>query len=237
MREHMWWPARDDLLWPSEPAMAFLTAALRRIAHLFPGPYVHIGGDECAYLQWASDPEMAEHLRSRGLSRVEDLQAWFMAAATQVLAEQGKRVAVWDEAAELVDEDALVVAWDEERGMARAMEAPQPFVFADARSLYLNRIDPDGPPDQMGMLPGISVTDILTSSWPEAGNERCVGVQACAWSEFILDGDDLFRTLFPRLLAVAERLWNPAIDVPAARAVIALEHEQLLAAGVLGPTV
>jgi len=99
MREHMWWPARDDLLWPGEPAMAFLAAALRRIAHLFPGSYVHIGGDECAYLQWASDPAMAEHLSMRGLSRVEDLQAWFMAAATRVLTEEGKRIAVWDEAA------------------------------------------------------------------------------------------------------------------------------------------
>lgn len=233
MREHMWWPARNDLLWPGEPATAFLEVVLRRVAQLFPGRYVHIGGDECAYLQWASDPQMADHLRERGLSRVEELQAWFMAVATRVLAEHGKQIAVWDEAAELTAEDALVVAWDEERGMDRAMRARQKFVFADARTLYLNRIDPHGSPDQMGMLPGISVTDILTADWPETTSERCIGVQACAWSEFILDGDDLLRMLFPRLLAVAERMWNPRIDVAASLAAIADEYEQLRAVSAL----
>jgi len=234
MREHMWWPARNDLLWPGDPATDFLTAVLRRVAQLFPGRYVHIGGDECAYLQWSSDPLMAEHLRERGLTRVEELQAWFMSAAVEVLAHHGKQVAVWDEAAELTGEDALVIAWDEERGMERAMRARQRFVFADARTLYLNRIDPDGPPSQKGMLPGISVADILTADWPEISSERCVGLQACAWSEFILDGDDLLRMLFPRLLAVAERMWNPEIDVQAARTAIAREYELLAASGALG---
>lgn len=233
MRDHMWWPARNDLLWPGDAATDFLTAVLRRVAALFPGRYVHIGGDECAHRQWASDPGMAAHLRARGLDRVEDLQAWFMTQAADVLAAHGKQIAVWDEAAEHAGSDALVVAWDEERGMERARRARQRFVFADARSLYLNRVDPEGPADQRGMLPGITVGDILTSPWEETEDPRCIGVQACAWSEFLLDGEDLLRMLFPRLLAVAERMWNAEVDVPAARAAIADEHSVLVAAGAL----
>ncbi|WP_152176308.1 family 20 glycosylhydrolase, partial [Mycobacterium tuberculosis] len=117
-------------------------------------------------------------------------------------------VAVWDEACEIWDDrDALVIAWDESSGMERIAQASQRFVFADARTLYLNRIDPDAPSPQKGMLPGISVEDILTAPWPQADDERCIGVQAGVWSEFVLDGDDLMSMLFPRLLAVAERLW------------------------------
>lgn len=237
MRDHMWWPARNDLLWPSDAAIDFLTAVLRRVVALFPGSDVHIGGDECAFRQWSSDPEMPRVLRERGLERVEELQAWFMAEATAVLAAHGRRVLVWDEAAEVTqDPGAVLIAWDEERGMARAIRARQPFVFADARTLYLNRVDPDGDPAQLGMIPGISVEDILEAEWPETANERCIGVQACVWSEFVLDGDDLMRMYFPRLLAVAERIWNPGLDPADAREAIAVEYAELLDAGLMPQT-
>src|SRR5699024_12097466 len=51
MREHMWWPARDDLLWPTEEAKEFVEAAMRRTSEVFPGAPVHIGGDGCARAQ------------------------------------------------------------------------------------------------------------------------------------------------------------------------------------------
>jgi len=239
MREHMWWPARNDLLWPTDAARDFVAAVMRRIATLFPGPLVHIGGDECAYQQWASDPEITTWMTQHGVARVEDMQGWFMTEAARTLAEHGKKVAVWDEACDIWDdEDALVVAWAEQAGMDRIARSPQRFVFADARTLYLNRIDPDPNSDdtaspQKGMLPGISVHDILTASWPLTESERCIGIQACAWSEFILDGDDLLQMLFPRLIAVAERLWSTQIDPADAAARIAHEHAVLTAAGAL----
>lgn len=234
MRPHMWWPARNDLLWPGEPARAFVEAVLRRVTELFPGPYVHIGGDECAYLQWSSDPEMARHLRDRGLDRVEQLQAWFMGDAMRVLAERGRTVVAWDEASEITDaDDVLLIAWDEERGMERIARAAQRYVFADARTLYLNQIDPEGTAAQKGMEPGISLGDILTAAWPETDDPRCVGIQACAWAEFILDGEDLMQMLFPRLLAVAERIWNADVDAAEAQQRVLAEYDVLLAAGVL----
>lgn len=239
MREHMWWPARNDLLWPTDAARDFVASIMRRVAELFPGPYVHIGGDECAYQQWSSDPQMGEWLALRGVSGVEALQAWFMDGAASVLKENGKSVAVWDEACEIWDaEDTLVVAWDEARGMERIGRASQPYIFADARTLYLNRVDPDSPQPQKGMIPAISVDDLLTAPWPETRDERCIGIQACVWSEFVLDGADLTSLLFPRLLAVAERIWNPNLDVVQAREAIARECEVLKAFGHLDtPTV
>ena len=234
MRAHMWWPARNDLLWPTDEARDFVVAIMRRIAQLFPGPYVHIGGDECAFQQWASDPRIGEWMLLRGVTRVEQLQSWFMDVAAGVLREQGKRIAVWDEACEIWDDrDALVIAWDEARGMQRISGAKQRYVFADARTLYLNRVDPDAVAPQKGMVPGISMHDILTAPWQQIHDERCIGVQAAVWSEFVLDGDDLMSMLFPRLLAVAERLWNPDLDPAHAGARIAQEHAALRSAGAL----
>lgn len=232
MREHMWWPARNDLLWPTDEARDFVVAIMRRVAELFPGPYVHIGGDECAYPQWSSDPDIGGYLTMRGVDRVEHLQTWFMDIAAGALREAGKEVAVWDEASEVWDDrDALVIAWDEGRGMERVTRANQRYVFADARTLYLNRVDPDAEVQQKGMVPGISVDDILTAPWEHAFDARCIGVQAGVWSEFVLDGDDLLSMLFPRLLAVAERLWHADPDPAEAAVRIAQEHAALRSAG------
>ena len=234
MRDHMWWPARNDLLWPTLQAQEFVGAVMKRVTELFPGSHVHIGGDECAYRQWSSDPDILQRLEDRGVGSVEDLQVWFMNAAAAALRGAGRSIAAWDEACGIWDDDSvLVVAWDEERGMERVMRSRHNYVFADARTLYLNRIDPDGLPMQKGMTPGIAVRDILTAPWEETLDERCIGIQACVWSEFVLDGGDLLSMLFPRLLAVAERIWNPEIDLADATERIQREYSVLSEAEVL----
>lgn len=234
MRDHMWWPARNDLLWPTPGAEQFVRAVLRRVAELFPSRLVHIGGDECAFRQWSSDPSMRSALDDRGIERVEELQSWFMSVAADELRRADRSVAVWDEACEIWDdEDALVFAWDEDRGMERVAASSLPYVFADARTLYLNRVDPDAGERQKGMMPGISVDDILTAPWDPVLDERCVGIQAGVWSEFVLDGADLLSMLFPRLLAVAERIWNAELNAAEAADRVRREYDVLSRSGVL----
>src|SRR5699024_203356 len=82
MRRHMWWPARNDLLWPTDQAQKFVEAVMARVVELFPDSHVHIGGDECAYQQWASDPEIGKWLELRGVADVPSLQSWFMHVAS-----------------------------------------------------------------------------------------------------------------------------------------------------------
>lgn len=210
MRDDQRWPAQNDLLWPTDEALEFVLAAVDRIIDLFPGSTIHVGGDECAYDQWATDPDIDKWLKLRGLKSVPDIQTWFLDAVADRVRARGRRVAGWDEICRITDDpDILMFAWDEERGMNRIAQSTNPYVYADARSLYLNRIDPDAPQRQKGMIPGISVADILSTPWPEAEDERCIGVQACLWSEFILDEADLIDMAFPRLLAVSERMFNP----------------------------
>lgn len=229
MRETMYWPAQNDLLWPTDAALDLVEAALTRIADLFPGRYIHIGGDECAYKQWESDPDLAQWLARNGVGDYPGIQAWFMRRGIEVIRGLGRTPMAWDEACDLVGDDVVIVAWDEDAGMARIAQASQKYVFADARSLYLNRVDPHAGADQKGMVAPLAVEDILSAAWPEVDSDRCLGVQACLWSEFILDEDDLLAMAFPRLLAVAARLWQMPedADLPA---LIAAEYEVLQAA-------
>ena len=226
MRE-LWWPA-NDLLWPTEEAKEFVEAAMRRISELFPGTHVHIGGDECAYEQWASDPDIDDWLRLRGVTEVPQLQNWFTSVATEVLRENGKAVVAWDEATEITDDECSSSPGRRD-GDGRAMASGLPFVFADARTLYLNRIDPEVPP-RRGWSPDHGLGH-PHRAWP-GNSEQCIGIRR-AWSEFVLDGDDLLSLAFPRLLAVAERIWNPDIDSEEVEVLVRREYAVLRDAALL----
>lgn len=210
-------PAANDLLWPTPAALEFLRTVLHRVADLFPhSPIIHIGGDECALHQWETDPEMPSHLAKMNLTNEAELQQWFMERAAEYLSEKNRTIGVWDDVCETnPDFDGLLFGWDHEAGMERVRMAKSTYVYADCRTLYFNRIDP-ARPQQIGMLPEISIEQVLTHPWEEYYSTRCVGVQASVWAEFILDEAALFEQLFPRILAVAERVWNPQIKKRAA---------------------
>lgn len=242
MREHMWWPARNDLLWPTDEAAEFVRTILRRIMDLIPSKWVHVGGDECAYQQWASDPDIDSWLRLRGVDRVEHLQAWFLDIAKEEVRSRGRELVAWDEVSDITDDpDILIMAWDEDRAEERVKDINNPLVYADARYFYLNRIDPDSELPQKGMVPPITVDSVLTADLPITQRSQVKGMHTCLWSEFILDTDDLMSMMFPRFLAVAERMWNPElIDGEASRSAledakdrVAREYEVLRAAGVV----
>lgn len=229
MREDMWWPARNDLLWPTDKVIDFLKASLRKIIELFPhSPIIHVGGDECVYKQWSSDPGIGKWLKEHGYDNVLDLHTWFISIARGELEKHDRTMAGWDEVCQVCDDDSMLLfSWDAERGQKRIDSVKNSFVFADARSLYLNRIDPHAERSQTGMVPPISVEDILKDPWQAAHQERCVGVQASFWSEFILGEDDLLSMMYPRLLAVAEKMWTSEVDVAEAQKRIEDEYAAL----------
>lgn len=209
VRENMFWAARNDLLWPTDEAASFVSDVLDRVVELFPDSPIHIGGDECAYLQWEADPNIGEWLRLRHLNKVPEIQTWFFDLAFNKIRSHGRDVICWDEVASISDNpDVALIAWDESRGLERIASTANPFIFADARTLYLNRIDPSSQSPQKGMVPGITVDDILQGCWTFLAEERCIGLETCLWSEFVFDKQDIFSMLFPRVLAVAERMWT-----------------------------
>ncbi|ASK67168.1 hypothetical protein CFK39_10785 [Brachybacterium avium] len=227
------WDHPNDLLWPSEAAFDFLTASLRTVMDLFPFSAVHIGGDECKYWIWESDPDLvarfgdgvdsarpplpdaqeraeaqrAESGPGSGSSGLGPrLQAHFTDHARSVLAERSRRPAAWDE---LLDSsttgDELIVAWRHRAGASSALGSGNDWIFADCAHLYLNRVADDPETEPPGMFGTITPRGIIELEIPESPTLR--GVQAAVWTEFILDREHLHHQLFPRLLAVAERAW------------------------------
>lgn len=204
-------PFRNDVLWPSQESEQFIRHVLEWVCELFPAAYVHLGGDECHYPLWESDKDLMARMRAQGMRSAADIQTYFMQMAAEVVRTHGRQPMAWDEVGAIDPRgEYLIVAWDGERGMERIAQSTQPYIYADMRWLYLNYVDPDGAADQLGMIPPTGVDDILTAAWPEADSPRCRGIQACLWTEFVLDEAALWDMLVPRLLAVVERMWDPS---------------------------
>lgn len=202
--------ARNDLLWPGAVTTSFIHTVLDTVCDLFPSSFIHLGGDECEFSLWHQDPALKTWRRERGIADERGIQTWFMRMAADRVRARGKIPVAWDEVGGIdPDGDYLIIAWDGERGMQRLAQCHQPYVFADMRWLYLNYADPEGGPDQLGFFPPISVDDILQAEWPQIADRRCLGIQACLWTEFVLDETAMWQLLCPRLLAVAERIWDP----------------------------
>lgn len=222
---------RNDLLWPGEETFAFMEAALTEVCVLFPSRVIHIGGDECDVEYWESNPEAQAWMQDHEIADGRGLHRAMMDRAREVLAAHGRTAGVWDEAVEVgLGEDDVVFAWRDHVGVPTAVSSGHPWVLCDAEKLYLNRLaDPDLRPDSISpvvMNGAISVQDIAGIDWP--AGEECLGIQASVWCEFVTERAELYRLLFPRLLAVAAKAhWGNKLSVKELQVLVEQEFEAL----------
>lgn len=93
----------DILCAGNEESFALLERVLAGVAELFPGPYIHVGGDEAPKARWLSCPLCRSRMSGLGFVTAsgdpdpEALQTWFTSRLGGILAKYGKRLVGWDE--------------------------------------------------------------------------------------------------------------------------------------------
>ena len=233
------WGVSDQVLCVGkESTFRFLEAVLGEVADLFPGEYIHIGGDECPKTEWEKCPDCQAKIRELGLkgdahfSAEQYLQNYVTKRIQDFLATRGKKVIGWDEILEgELAPGATVMSW---RGTDGAKQAaangfdailtPTSHCYFD----YLQSEDADSEPLGIGglvTLEKIYSLDPLEGIAPEQAH-HILGVQANLWTEYISTPEHLEYMLLPRLLALAEVQWcqDGQRDIARFRRVLA-EHE------------
>ena len=217
------WGVSDQVLCVGkESTFTFLEDVLSEVAALFPGEYIHIGGDECPKDEWKKCPDCQALIRALGLkddgrfSAEQYLQNYVTKRIQDFLATKGKKIIGWDEILEgELAPGATVMSW---RGTAGAVEAsakgfdailsPVSHCYFD----YRQAEDPAGEPDSFD---GVVTLEKIYSLDPLAGVDpaqahHILGVQANLWTEYISTPEHLEYMLLPRMLALAEVQWCPA---------------------------
>lgn len=209
------WGVNVNLFNADEATMRFLEDVMGQLVKLFPGRYVHIGGDEAVKDQWKASPKMQARIRELGVNGEEGLQAWMIARLERDLSAHGRRVIGWDEIlAGKPPPSATVMSWRGAEGAIDAARQGHDVVMAPSSDLYFDYLQTDAPdeiPGRPSLIPLKQVYDF--EPVPKALDERqathVLGVQANVWTEHMRTFARVQHALFPRIAALAEVAWSP----------------------------
>ncbi|GIF15391.1 beta-N-acetylhexosaminidase [Actinoplanes teichomyceticus] len=202
---------------------AFVEAVLQTVAEATPGPWLHIGGDECLSTS-------AEDYRT------------FLARVLPLPGRYGKRAIGWHEiAAADLPEGTVVQYWrrqDDDAQTVAAAAAGRQVIMSPADRTYLDMKYDESTPiglDWAGFLPLRQAYDWDPAQrLPGVPEDALLGVAAPLWSETLRSVADMQYLTFPRLPAVAEVAWTPqdGRDWASFRARVAAFGPRWAAAGV-----
>lgn len=202
----------DDVLCAGNDAtLALVSDVIAEVASLFPGPYLHVGGDEVPVTRWSECPKCRARMAKEGLANVHELQPWFSREVTKMVRAQGKKPIGWDEMAESsLDPHTTIMAWRGLDKAAAAVAMGHSVVLAPHQFAYLNAPQPGQPlRDFDEPLALEKVLRFDPSSLANGASARLVlGGEAALWTEHARDLPEIDEQLFPRLPALAERFWS-----------------------------
>ena len=216
------WGILPNLLNPEDATFTFLDDALDEVMALFPGPFIHVGGDEAVKDQWRANPRIQAKIKSLGLKDEDALQGWFTARIGAYVASRGRRIIGWDEIlGGKVPGDAAVMSWHGVDGAATAAKSGYDAVVAASPILYLDHIQSDSgdePPGRPEIIDWrqLYLFDPMPTGLTPQQRRHVLGLQANLWTEHARTTEYADRMIWPRAAIVAELGWsNGAKDWPA----------------------
>ena len=98
-------PAKEELY-------VVLETIMKELATLFPGRYIHIGGDEVETDGWRACPDIPLFMKKEGIKSYNDIQKYFERRLCRIVNKLGKTVVAWDEVTEgNPDKDSTLIHW------------------------------------------------------------------------------------------------------------------------------
>ena len=235
------WGVSDVILSVEESTIAFLQDVLTEVLALFPGPFIHIGGDEAVKTQWKSSPRVQARMRELGVADEHALQSWFIRRMDTFLTERGRRLIGWDEILEGgLAPNATVMSWRGIDGGIAAAKQGHDVVMAPNSHTYLDYYQSRDTKNEPRAIGGFLPLDTVYAYEPvpaaltatEAAH--VLGAQAQLWTEYMKTPRHVEYMAFPRLSALSEVVWTPAArkDFTDFRARLAVHMRRLAALGV-----
>jgi hexosaminidase len=214
------WGVSPHVLNLEDTTLQFCTDVLDEVTRIFPGMYVHVGGDECPTTEWTTNPRAQEIMHHEGFVEERQLQGWFSERIAKHLAQRQRRLVGWDDLLESgAPADAVLMAWQDEASGVTAVEAGHDVVMVPQDWFYFDRPASSDPNEPVG-FPGVTTLETVYShdpmphGVPVARRHRVLGAQGQLWTEFVTTPKQAEYQYFPRLCAFAEVAWMIESEQP-----------------------
>ena len=204
----------NNVLLPTEQTFTFLEDVLTEVMALFPSPYIHIGGDECAKIWWKQSTFTQNLIKEKGLKDENGVQSYFIHRIEQFVNSKGKTIIGWDE---ILDgglaPNAIVMSWRGEKGGIAAAKQQHKVIMTPENTMYFNHSqfmkDDSLTASKFLPLDVVYNYEPIAKALDEADEKYIWGAQGNMWSEYITNPAKVEYMLFPRLDALSEVLWSP----------------------------
>lgn len=210
-----YWGVFPHIFNVEESTFTFLENVLAEVMDIFPGPYIHIGGDEAIKDQWKASPRIQQKIKELGLKNEEELQSYFMKRIEKFVNAHGRKVIGWDEIIEGgLSPNVTVMSWRGMEGGVTAAKSGHDVIMAPFLYTYFwwNQGDLKKEPLSAGgylpMEKVYSFEPVDPSLTPEE-SKHVLGAHGSAWAEYMESEAKVEYMVFPRLSALAEVLWTP----------------------------
>ena len=206
----------------------FFTNVLTELMSLFPGQYIHCGGDEVTATgdtQWTTYAPDANQIAALGLTgsttaKIQGYQRWLTTNLTAFLRSNGRTFCGWSEieAAGTIT-NAVLFEWETLLGNQTASNG-QPVVMCPNGINYYQENDANSllnePYFQVGSSPAYKTLNNVYSYEPVPATlnppwtTNIIGAQVNLWTEFVPSTLNVEYKIFPRICAEAEVTWTAA---------------------------
>jgi hexosaminidase len=211
------WGVDQNIVNPGDETLRFEQRVLTEVLALFPGRWIHIGGDEAPKAQWKASPLAQARIKELGLKDEDELQSWFTRQMDAFLSAHGRTLVGWDEILEGgLAPNAVVMSWRGIDGGIAAARAGHDVVMAPGSHTYFDHYQSaDSASEPLAIRGAVVPLDTVyayepvpTALTPDEAR-HVLGAQGQLWSEYIPDAKRAEYMGFPRACALAEVLWTP----------------------------
>jgi hexosaminidase len=197
-----------------EETFVFLEDVLMEIMDLFPGKFIHVGGDEVSTDAWRKCAHCQARMQAEGLHNTRELQSYFFRRMEQFLNAHHRTLIGWSDIREGgLAPNAALMDWN--GGATEAATAGHDVVLAPKACCYFDFYqsqDHATEPHAIGGFLPLAKVLAFEPIPPDLARQfqgHVLGAEGVIWSENLPNLNQVEFMVFPRLTALAEVVWSP----------------------------
>ena len=207
------WGVFDDIYCTKPETFEFIENILDEVIELFPGKYIHIGGDEAPKIRWKNCKKCQETINSNGLKNENELQSYFIKKIEKYIQSKNKKLIGWDEILEGgLSSTSTVMSWRGIKGGVAASKQGNYVVMTPGTHCYFDHYQGKSNDEPLAIggytpLEKVYQFNPIPEELNVGQSSFILGGQANLWTEYISTLSKLEYMTYPRAIAMSQALW------------------------------
>lgn len=208
------WGVFEEVYCPKESTFKFLEDVIDEVVDLFPGKYIHIGGDEAPKTRWKNCKHCQQLIKKEDLKNEHGLQSYFISRMEKYINSKGKQIIGWDEILEGgLAPNATAMSWRGTDGAVQAAKEHHDVILTPGSHCYFDHYQSDNENEPLaigGFLPLEKVYSFnpIPDELTKEESKYVLGAQGNVWTEYMPNEKKVEYMAFPRMVALSEVVWS-----------------------------